>query len=150
MGAQSTGLVEGRCHGVGGRVLFKKLCRKGCRVCFRISRRVLFRVGGRVLFRIVRSASLRVVRRLEDVWQEGACRVDSRTISGCVLCTLGWQKGFSSSLLRNGSSVQTEERKIQVIWQREYGKRRLIRCTILYKTGKKDYNSQRSTRFEEL
>ncbi len=41
-----------------------KLCRKGCRVFFRIGRRVLFRVGRRVLFRIVRSASLRVVRRV--------------------------------------------------------------------------------------
>ncbi len=50
--------------GVGGRVLFKKLCRNGCRVFFRVGRRVLFRVGRRVLFRIVRSASLRVVRRV--------------------------------------------------------------------------------------
>jgi hypothetical protein len=65
MGAQRTGLVEGRrCQGVGGRVLFKKLCRKGCRMFFRVGRRVLFRVGRRVMFRIVRSASLRVVRRV--------------------------------------------------------------------------------------
>jgi hypothetical protein len=50
-------------------------------------------------------------------------------ISGCVLCTLGWQKGFISSLCERG--IQARQRRgrrkdsSDWQWQREYAKRRL-------------------------
>ncbi len=59
-------------------------------------------------FRIVRSASLRVVRRVllmngRNILfmfgrRERAGLVLVLYIAGCVLCILGWQKGFFSSL----------------------------------------------------
>jgi hypothetical protein len=161
LGAQRTGLVEGRrCHGAGGRVLFK-LRRNGCRVFFRVGRRVLFRVGRRVLFRIVRSPSLRVVRRVlflngrKMLFMSGR-----RERAGLVLVLyqgvycIHWDgRKVSSAVFAKralGPGRGEEDGRIQVIWQREYGKRRLRHCTVLYKTGRKDCNSQRSTRCKEL
>jgi hypothetical protein len=112
MGAQRTGLVEGRCQGVGGRVLFK-LYRNGCGVFLRVGRRVLFRVGRRVLFRIVRRASLRVVRKV--LFMNGRKMFGRRGHAELILVLYKgvytrMAEGFLQQSLRKGRSVQAEER----------------------------------------
>jgi hypothetical protein len=116
MGAQRTGLVEGRrCQRVGGRVLFK-LCINGCRVFLGVVRRVLFRVGRRVLFRIIRSASLRVVRRV--LFMNGRKMFGRRERAELILVlykgvnTRMADRFLQQSLLK-GRSIQAEERKME-------------------------------------
>ncbi len=68
----------------------------------------------------------------------------------------GMAEGFLQQSLRKGRSAmrRKERRKDQVTWQREYGRgdEGVVQCTctVLYKTGRKDCNSQRSPRCKEL
>ncbi len=127
-------MVEGRrCHGVVGRVLFK-LYRNGCGVLFRVGRRVLFRVGSRVLCMIVRRAPLRVVRRV--LFMNGRKMFGRRERAGLVFVQYqdvyfytGMAERFlyCSSLCERGArrlgpGRGEEEGRIQVTWQREYGR----------------------------